>query len=295
MPLTLVVAPAGTGKTSLVATWAATSTSPTGWLSLDESDHDATHFWTGVLVALEALIGNELPHAHTLLQRPGSVDQAVAGLLDDLEAIDGSTSTLVIDNAHLVDDNPEAVSSLAVFLQHLPLWLHVVLLARRTPLLPLARMRARGELGELGYADLRFLDDEAGEMLRIFAPSLEETTIQEVVARADGWAAGLQLAALAARSTRPGQEERPEDREYLFVSDYVWREVFAAESSELVDALLDVAVVDRVNPNLAMCLSGVADAHALLAEAESRGLFVTRLGSSDWYEIHILVRERLAC
>ncbi len=214
-------------------------------------------------------------------------------MLDDLEAIDGPPSTLVIDNAHLIDDNSEAVSSLAVFLQHLPLWLHVVLLARRTPLLPLARMRARGELGELGYADLRFLDDEAGEMLRIFAPSLDEDSVQEVVARADGWAAGIQLAALAARSTRPRQDERPEDRENLFVSDYLWGEVFAAESSELIDALLDIAVVERVNPNLAMCLSGVSDARALLAEAESRGLFVTRLGSSDWYEIHTLVRERL--
>ena len=276
-----------------MATWAAASTSPTAWLSLDESDHDATHFWTGVLAALEALIPDGLPHALTLLQRPGSVDEAVAGLLDDLEAIDGPQSTLVIDNAHLIDDNTEAVSSLAVFLQHLPLWLHVVLLARRTPFLPLARMRARGELGELGYADLRFLDDEAGEMLRIFAPSLDEDSIQEVIARADGWAAGIQLAALAARSTRSRPDERPEDRENLFVSDYVWREVFAAESSELVDALLDIAVVERVNPNLAMCLSGVSDARALLSEAESRGLFVTRLGSSDWYEIHTLVRERL--
>jgi LuxR family maltose regulon positive regulatory protein len=293
MPLALVVAPAGTGKTSLVATWAATSTSPTAWLSLDESDHDATHFWTGVLVALEALIHDELPHAHTLLQRPGSVDEAVVGLLDDLETIDRPPSTLVIDNTHVIDDNTEAVSSLAVFLQHVPIWLHVVLLARRTPFLPLARMRARGELGEIGYADLRFLDDEAGEMLRIYAPLLDEDSIQQVVARADGWAAGIQLAALAARSTRSKQDVRPEDRENLFVSDYVWREVFAAESSDLVDALLDIAVVERVNPNLAMCLSGVSDARALLSEAESRGLFVTRLGSSDWYEIHTLVRERL--
>ncbi len=293
MPLTLVVSPAGTGKTSLVATWAASSRSPTAWLSLDESDRDATHFWTGVLAAIEGLINSGLPHALTL-QRPGSVDEAVAGLLDDLEAIDGPPSTLVIDNAHLIDDNTEAVSSLAVFVQHLPIWLHVVLMARRTPFLPLARMRARGELGELGYADLRFLDDEAGEMLRICAPSLDEDSIQAIIARADGWAAGIQLAALAARSTRSRRDERPEDRESLFVSDYVWREVFAAESSELVDALLDISVVERVNPDLTTCLSGVSDARVLLSEAESRGLFLTRLGSSDWYEMHNLVRERLS-
>ena len=124
---------------------------------------------------------------------------------------------------------------------------------------------------KLGYADLRFLDDEAGEMLRIFAPSLDEDTIQEVV---PGRTVGRQ-ASSSPRSPLgrpvPGQDERPEDRENLFVSDYVWREVFAAESSELADALLDVAVVERVNPDLAMCLSGVSDARALLTDAESRG------------------------
>jgi LuxR family transcriptional regulator, maltose regulon positive regulatory protein len=293
MPLTLVVAPAGTGKTSLVATWAEKSTSPTAWLCLDESDHDATHFWTGVLAALKELLGEELSHVFELLQRPGTVDEAVVVLLDALEAHNGPLSTLVIDNLHLIDDNTEAVTSFTVFLQHLPLWLHLVLVARRTPRLPLARMRARGELGEIGYADLRFTDDEAAELLRVYAPSLEENSIEQVVRRSDGWAAGLQLAALASRATRRSRDEQPGDRENVFVSDYVWREVFAAERAEVVQALVDISVVERVNPDLATCVSQVADAQALLAEAESRGLFVTRLGASEWFEIHTLVRERL--
>jgi LuxR family maltose regulon positive regulatory protein len=293
MPLTLVTGPAGTGKTSLVAMWAAESTWPTAWLSLDEGDHDATNFWTSVAAALETLLHEELPHSLNLRQRPGFVDDAVFDLLDDLDALDRPPSSLVIDNIHLIDDDSLAASSLAVFVQHLPKWLHVVLLARRAPQLPLARMRARGELGEVGYADLRFLDDEAGEMLRRFAPGLSDDRITEIVARADGWAAGIQLGGLAARSTRNGRDERSSGREDLFVSDYVWQEVLAAERPELVDALLDMAVVERVNVNLAATLTGRTDPHALLSEAEHRGLFVTRLGSSDWYEIHSLVRERL--
>lgn len=292
MPLTLVIGPAGTGKTSLVATWVAESETPTAWLSLDAGDHDPAHFWTGVLASLETLLPEGLPQASALLQRPGFIDEAVVALLDDLEAHDLAPSTLVIDNVQVIDDNPEAVSSFATFVQHLPPWLHVVLLARRRPRLPLARMRARGELGELGYADLKFLDDEAAVLLRSFAPTLDNGTVQVVVSRSDGWAAGIQLAGLAARSARGTQVEGPGDPGELFVSDYLWHEVFADERPELVDTLLDVSVVERVNPDLARCLAGT-DAAALLSEAESRGLFITRLHASDWFEIHTLVREQL--
>ena len=202
------------------------------------------------------------------------------------------SSWLVIDNVHVIDDDGVAVSSVAAFVQHLPLWLHVVLLARRTPLLPLARMRARGELGEVGYHDLRFQDEEASTLLRSYAPALSDEQVRDAVARADGWAAGIQLAGLAARAPR-APDESFSAREDLFVSDYVWQDVFAAERPELVQALLDLAVVARVNVDLAAHLTGDPDARGLLAEARSRGLFVARLGASDWYEIHSLVRERL--
>ena len=293
MPLSLIIGPAGTGKTSLAASWVATTQTPTAWLSLDDGDHDGTHFWTGVIAALEDLTHDDLGRALTLLQRPGSIDDAVVVLLNDLETAEGPPSTLVIDNIHLLDDNDQAVASLAVFVQHLPRWLHVILLARRPPRLPLVRMRARGELGEIGFADLMLSDDEAAALLSALAPSLDDNTVRAVVSRADGWAAGIQLAALSARSRRSRTSPPPDEMENLLVSDYVWQEVFAAERPELVDALLDIAVADRVNPDLATYLCGVPNARALLSEAEFRGLFVNRLGSGDWYEIHTLVRERL--
>ena len=292
-PLTVVISPAGTGKTSLLASWAATSKRPLAWLSVDEFDHDATQFWTGVISALEVLVQGGLPRPLALLQRPGMLDAAVAAVLDDLEAQQEPSSTLLIDDIHLVDDNPEAVHSLALFIQHLPRWLHVVLIARRAPHLPLARLRARGQLCEISYSDLLFSDEEAAELLMLLAPSLDEESIGETVTRARGWASGIQLAALAARSSRSPRQVLPLDRESVLVSEFMWQDVLANEPAELVDALLDISLVGRVSTSLAERLTGAADAGRLLSLAESRGLFVSRLGASEWFEVHELVRERL--
>ena len=287
------MSPAGTGKTSLLASWVAASDRPIAWLTVDDTDHDATQLWTGVIAALEPLVHVGLARAMTLLQRPRSLEAAVAALLDDLETLDRPNSTLLLDDAHLVDDNAEAVASLALFIQHLPPWLQVVLTARRTPQLPLARMRARGELGEVRFADLMFSADEAAELLRSLTPGIDDEQLRNVVDRTGGWAAGIRLAALATRSTQIQGQEAPADRESLLVSEYMWREVLTAEAPELVDVLLDISPVERVSKSLAERLTGSADAGQLLAVAESRGLFVSRLGSTDWFEVHALVRERL--
>ncbi len=263
-------------------------------MSVDEFDHDATQFWTGVIAALEVLVQVGLPRPLTLLQRPGVLDAAVAAVLDDLEEQPQPSSTLLIDDVHLVDDNPETVDSLALFIQHLPRWLNVVLVARRAPRLPLARLRARGQLCEISYSDLLFSDEEAADLLMSLAPFLDEESIREIVPRAGGWAAGIQLAALAARSSSHSPRQvGPLDRESLLVSEYMWQDVLANEPSELVDALLDISVVGRVSTSLAERLTEAADAGRLLSLAESRGLFVSRLGSSEWFELHALVRERL--
>ncbi len=204
-PLTVVISPAGTGKTSLLASWAATSNRPLAWLSVDEFDHDATQFWTGVIAALEVLVQGGLPRPLTLLQRPGAVDAAVAAVLDDLEEQQQPSSTLLIDDIHLVDDNPEAVDSLALFIQHLPRWLNVVLIARRAPRLPLARLRARGQLCEISYSDLLFSDEEAADLLMSLAPFLDEERVREI--GHPSWRLGGRHS--AGRTRRPLLEPQP--------------------------------------------------------------------------------------
>ena len=201
---------------------------------------------------------------------------------------------LVVDDLHLVDDD-DVVASLALFLQHLPTWLHVVVLSRREPILPVDRLQARGQLGEVHFAELRFSHSEACEMLTRLVPGLSEDQIDTAATHAAGWAAGLQLAALAARSNRAHLSVEPPGAVSgdLLIDDYVWREVLAAEDAELIDALLDVSVADLIDPSLARALTGREDADGLLARAEARGLFVARLGTEGWFAVHALVRSAL--
>jgi LuxR family maltose regulon positive regulatory protein len=170
----------------------------------------------------------------------------------------------------------------------------VILLSRREPNLPLDRLQARGQLREVRFAELKFSHGEACEMLSRLVPTLSENQINTIARHAAGWAAGLQLAGLAARSSRAHEPvEAPGISGGLLVDDYVWREVLAAEDMELVDALLDVAVADRIDPSLASALMGREDADKLLARAEARGLFVARLAPEGWFKVHSLVRSVL--
>ena len=266
---------------------------PTAWLSVDESDRDGGQFWTAVTAALGELV--DLGKVSSTTRRPATRPDVVPGIIARLERSDHPESAvLVLDDIHLLDDDAALVDSLAHFLAALPDWLHVVLLTRRTPKLPVDRLRARGQLVEVHFAELRFSPEESEEMLACLQASLEHDEVSAAVDRAGGWAAGLQLTALASRSdsAQPVSLPRVDARGLLF-ADYVWREVLAAERQEVVDVLLDTSVVVRTNGPLAAALSGRPDAGDLLADAEARGLFITRLGPSGWFEVHAVVRQEL--
>jgi LuxR family maltose regulon positive regulatory protein len=275
--------------------WAAETEASTAWLSLDETDVDAAQFWSGVLAALETIVPGCGKGAKSLLRRRNGVRDAVAQLLTELEAGPTSSVVLIIDDLQLVDADPVIAGTLAQFVLHLPTWLHVVLMSRRQPDLPLGRLRGRGNLGELHYAELRFSYDEAVELVSRLMPSMAADEVRTVAQDADGWAASLQLAAIASRSEQAqwGRDLPGMSAEMALV-DYVFQEVLVAEDPELVNALTDVSVVDRVNPSLAHALTGRRDAVDLLLRAEARGLFVNRLGPEGWFELHSLVREALA-
>jgi LuxR family maltose regulon positive regulatory protein len=293
-PLTLVVAPAGTGKTSLVSGWTTESEKRSAWMSLDEADRDGSVLWTNLIVVLESLVAGCGEGALELLRRRSPLVDVAARLVDDLATRASAPIVLVIDDVHLVDDETDVAASLAEFVQHLPSWLRVILVSRRAPKLPLSRLRARGRLAEIGFAELRFAPEEARKLLSRLAPALPDDRIDAESDRAGGWAAGLQMAALAARSA-VGQRgcDPPIGRGDLLIDDYVLHEVLAGEPPELVAALSDIAVVERANPTLARALMGRDDAVELLRQAEARGLFVTRIGREGWFEVHALVRAAL--
>lgn len=293
VPITVVVAPAGSGKTSLLVDWRSLAPVPTAWLSVDESDRDGGQFWSAVTAALGELV--DLGKESSSTRRPVTRPDVVPGIVARLERSDHPASAvLVLDDIHLVDDDDVLVDSLAHFLTALPDWLHVVLLTRRTPKLPVDRLRVRGQLVEVHFAELRFSPEESEEMLVCLQASLGHDEVSAAVDRAGGWAAGLQLTALASRSDSAQPVSLPRvDAKGLLFADYVWREVLAAERQDVVDVLLDTSVVVRMNAALATALSGRPDAGDLLADAEARGLFITRLGPSGWFEVHAVVRQEL--
>jgi LuxR family maltose regulon positive regulatory protein len=297
-PLTVVVAPAGAGKTSLLTGWIAERTEPCAWLALDQSDCDAAAFWVGVICALETFCAGCGDGARVSLRERRSVVDAVAQLLDDLEPdgteVDHAECTLVIDDLHYADESAATTEALCLFLSHLPVWLHVVLVSRRAPDLPLDRWRARGLLGEVLFAELRFSHAEATDLLHRLAPSLSEEQVHATALHADGLAVSLQMAALDARSARvhEGDSRSTADGDAL-VHGYVIHEVLAAEEPDLIDTLLDVSVVARVNPGLAAQLTGRSDADEMLRRAAGRGLFVTAIDSAGWFELHSVARVAL--
>src|SRR6478752_9514293 len=297
-PVTALVAPAGAGKTALVAEWLQGTRRRAAWLALDSSDR----YEQGVLTALAASVDQLAPgctqSTMAVLRRTHDPEDAVHALVDALEDVETDPAVLVIDDVHLVDDAP-AAASLTAFIEHKPDWLALVLLSRRQLALPVDRLRAGGVLADLTFDALRFSDAEATEMLVGLCPDVSVEDIPEVTDWAGGWAAALQLAALAVRSQRATAVPRPRTGSDVppgsdrLVHEYLWHEVLSAERSEMIELLLGVSVVDRVNYSLAEALTGRPDAGDLLAEAERRGLFVTALESGGWFEVHALVRDML--
>src|SRR5919199_1799182 len=196
--LTLISAPAGFGKTTLVSEWVATCGRPIAWLSLDERDSDPTRFLTYLVAALQAIVPNIGAAVMAVLQspQPPPAEALLTALLNDLTAIP-NTILLVLDDYHVIDARP-VDDVLTFLLEHLPPRMHLVITTREDPQLPLARLRARDQLTELRAADLRFTAGEAAAFLQeVMGLELTADDIAALEARTEGWIAGLQLAALS--------------------------------------------------------------------------------------------------
>jgi LuxR family maltose regulon positive regulatory protein len=294
-PVTAIVAPAGTGKTVLAADWLAHVRRPCAWLALDDGDRDATELAHSLVTALEPLAPGTLAHASRQL-RTG--EDVAAALARTVRADDVATPlTLVVDDVHRVDDDEAARNVLGSFVERRPPWLRLLLLSRGRPRLPVDRLRASGELADIDFGALRFSLGESAALLGSLCPDLRESDLDAAAARADGWAAALQLTALAIRSHRyaghPPSVTTSDPGTDKVIDEYLWEEVLRAESPELVGLLLSTSVVTRVSCGLAEALTERPDAGDLLEEATAAGLFVTAV-EDGWFEVHSLVRHLLA-
>ena len=294
--LILVCAPAGYGKTVLLADWARPGGHPAAWLSLDAGDNDPARFWRHAVAALDQArpgtrrTGGPAARPARAPVVPGSCDRPdqCAGRARRGEAL------LVLDDYHVIDSHL-VHESLAFLLEHRPPGITVVLASRSDPPLALARLRARGQLAEIRAADLRFTPGEAGELLQHTAAALPDALVAALAARTEGWAAGLQLAALSLR----GHDDAAAfvaafTGSHRYVLDYLVEEVLERPGERLRTFLLETSVLDRLSGPLCNAVTGRNGSQALLEQVERAGLFLLPLDEvRGWWRYHQLFADLL--
>ncbi len=308
--LTLISAPAGFGKTTLVSEWLTGNERPVAWLSLDEGDDDPTLFLAYFIAALQTLgksgaeriaadLGEEILTAIQSSQPP-PIESVLIALLNEITAI-SENFILVLDDYHLVDSQP-VDKALTFLVERLPPQMHLVLATREDPQLPLARMRARGQLTELRVADLRFVPHEAAEFLnQAMGLNLSAEDIASLERRTEGWIAGLQLAALALQGTfsKRGEAEtagfiQAFTGSHRFVLDYLVAEVLQQQPEQVRSFLLQTSILERLTGSLCDAVTGQEDGKEMLARLERDNLFVVQLDETrQWYRYHHLFADFL--
>jgi LuxR family transcriptional regulator, maltose regulon positive regulatory protein len=295
--LTVLAAPPGFGKTTLLGEWAATEDGPAvAWLSLDEDDNDPARFFAYMVAALRRIEPELGRRSLAALRSPGAdlVEVVLPLFLNDLVGLDREV-VLVVDDYHLIA-NPEIHEAIAYLIERSPDGFRFVLATREDPPLPLGRLRARGELGELRARELRFSDEETAAFLtEALSLELSAEDVARLQARTEGWPAALYLAALSFRG-RPDASALIErfagDDRYLV--DYLTAEVLARQPPELRSFLLRTSILKRFCGSLCDSVAGRENSAALLAELERSNLLLVPLDTKrDWYRYHHLFGELL--
>lgn len=296
--LTLISAPAGFGKTTLVSEWVAGCERPTAWLSLDEGDNDSTRFLSYLITALQTIAPTVGAGMLAALQspQPPSIESILTTLLNEIAVISGNL-VLVLDDYHTIV--AKSVDQILTFLlEHLPPQMHLVIATREDPSLPLARLRVRGQLTELRAADLRFTPSEAAEFLnRVMGLNLSAEDIAALETRTEGWIAGLQLAALSMQ----GHQDTTSfiqsfTGSHHFVLDYLIEEVLGQQSESIQTFLLRTSILDRLCGSLCDAVLGspTASGQEILENLERANLFIVPLDDErHWYRYHHLFAEML--
>jgi LuxR family maltose regulon positive regulatory protein len=296
--LTLVSAPAGFGKTTLLAEWLAVAAADgrsVAWLSLDQRDNDPALFWTYVVAALNTGAPGGGAGALSLLEPPRPPNEAgLVTLLNDLDAISNDV-VLVLDDYHVIDAR-DVQDGVAFLLEHLPPQIHLVIASRTDPPLPLARLRGRGELAEIRAADLRFTPGEAAAYLNeVMGLALTAADVAALEGRTEGWIAALQLAALSMQ----GREDTAafidgfagDDR---YIVDFLAEEVLQRQPEHVQHFLLRTSILDRLSGSLCDAVTGQDGGKAKLTALERGNLFLVPLDDRrQWYRYHQLFADVL--
>lgn len=300
--LTLISAPAGFGKTTLAAEWLRETHRAVTWLSLDEADNDPARFLSYFLAALQVIDGQAGKEARSLLQapQPPSQDSLMTTLLNELTTI-SIPFVLAMDDFHVIETH--STHKLINFIvEHQPGQMHMVLLTREDPHLPLSRLRARGQITEIRQEDLRFTALESAEFLeKVMGLKISARDVDALERRTEGWITGLQLAAIAMQSPLSMQGQEDVQRfvqEFTgsnrYVLDYLAQEVLERQPREIQDFLLQTSILDRLCASLCDAITQRPGSQELLENLEQANLFIMPLDQSRiWYRYHRLFRDLL--
>jgi LuxR family transcriptional regulator, maltose regulon positive regulatory protein len=294
--LTIVAAPAGFGKTTLLSDWSARLTMPVAWLSLDAADNDPTTFWDYVLAALDRIHAGAGDAARALLHAPQPlpVETVLATLMNSVALLSGDV-VLVLDDYHVIT-NATIHAALGFLLDHMPPQQHVVLASRSDPPLALARLRGQGHVDEIRATDLRFTSTETMQffcdVMQLRLPADDIDTLAE---RTEGWIAGLHLAAV----TLQGRDD-PQSYIAAFsgahrsIVDYLGEEVLQRQPPRVQRFLLETSILDRLNGPLCNAVVQQTDSQKMLEQLEAANLFLIALDDERyWYRYHHLFAEFL--
>jgi LuxR family maltose regulon positive regulatory protein len=309
--LTLLSAPAGFGKTTLVRQWVAARSIQeafplVGWISLDAGDNDPLRFWRYVITACRAFLGDAVWQALAMLTKASQPPFKPLAFAEVLTAFLNSAShssregILVLEDYHIIAE-PLIHEALTFLLDHFPTTLHLVILSRNDPPLPLARLRVSGDLCEVHAADLRFSVNETELFLQQMLAGkdlLSSEELSQLNTRLEGWAAGLRLFTLAVQG-RVGRQEILQALttfagSHRTLQEYFITEVFATQEELLQHFLLATSVLSRLNASLCNALTGGNDGEQMLERLDRAGLFLEMLdGVGLWYRYHALFAEAM--
>ena len=294
--LTLISAPAGFGKTTLLSECAYKCGRPVVWISLDEGDNEKTRFLSYFISALRGVSGDfgdsvrEMLHA----SQPAGTEILLSGLINEIVEIH-QPFVIVLDDYHVIT-NPEIDEILTFMVENQPVEMHLVVSSRADPPWPLARWRARREMIEMRTQDLRFGPEEAADLLNgVMKLGLSDDDVERLEARTEGWIAGLLMAAISLQGRQdPSGFIRAFEGSHRYIFDYLVEEVFKQLSPDIQDFLLKTSILDRMCASLCNCILEKKNSQHILAQLEQMNLFVVALDDQrGWYRYHHLFSDLL--
>ena len=294
--LTLISAPAGFGKTTLLSEWVAGCGQPVAWLSLDEEDNDPARFLTYLIGGLQSIDASIGQAAQAMLQspQPPPPEALLTSLLNDVAATPAPLA-LILDDYHLIHTLP-IHQLLAFLLQHQPPIMHLVIATREDPPLPLPRLRARGQMVDIRQADLQFTPPETAAFLqRTMQLELSPEDTVALQQRTEGWIAGLQLAAVSLRGRDDAHRlVQSFTGSHRYILDYLIEEVFRQQPAGRQDFLLQTSILERLSASLCNAVTRREDSYQILSDLERSNLFIVPLDESrQWYRYHRLFADLL--